>query len=520
MPETKARILWVDDEVDSFKPHVMILEQRGYHLTLLSNGADAIDWVATNTVDLVLLDEQMPGMGGLETLQRIKEIAPALPIVMVTKNEEESIMEEAIGGKISDYLTKPVNPSQILLVIKKFLEGKQIVRDKTSQDYIQDFNSISRLLLSPMDLAEWTDLYRRMVEWDMELDQHPELGLAQTMTDQRRECNQEFCKYFERNYRDFIEDPRVVLSPDVFRTFVEPHLASSPTVFFFVIDCMRYDQWLVMEQHLQEYFTITRDFHLGIIPSATPYARNAIFSGYHPGDIAKVMPEMWATNDDDDNSMNRFEKELLERQLERRRIKLRTDLKYIKILDSEFGRQMVGNIDSFTKNHLTAIVVNFVDMLAHSRSDYPILKEIAPDEAAYRSLTNSWFQHSSLFAMFRQLARHPQAKIVITTDHGSMRCLRGSRVQGDRETSTNLRYKYGRNVKVDDRHAMQIRNPLDYKLPHRGAIVNYVIAKEDYYFVYPTEYNRYLAYYRDSFQHGGISLEELMLPVITMMPKG
>jgi hypothetical protein len=300
---------------------------------------------------------------------------------------------------------------------------------------------------------------------------------------------------------------------------VEPHLESSSPVFFFVIDCMRYDQWLIMEQHLQEFFTIKKDFHVGIIPSATPYSRNAIFSGLFPSDLERVYPDLWSSGDDDDYSMNKYEKELLEKQLERRRIKLRNELKYIKIHDPEFGRQMVGNIASFAQNHLTAIVVNFVDMLAHSRSDYPILKEIAPDEAAYRSLTNSWFTYSSLFAMFRQVARYPDAKVIVTTDHGSMRCLRGTKVLGDRETSTNLRYKYGRNVRIEPRHAMHIDKPLDYRLPKRGVIVNYVIAKEDFYFVYPTDYNKYLAYYRDSFQHGGISMEELLLPVITMEPK-
>jgi hypothetical protein len=274
-----------------------------------------------------------------------------------------------------------------------------------------------------------------------------------------------------------------------------------------------------MEKQLQQLFNISKDFYIGILPSATPYARNSIFSGYFPSDIERLVPNLYSQGDDDDYSMNKFEKELLEQLFERRRIRLHNDLKYIKIIDPEFGKQMVGNIMSFAANHLTAIVVNFVDMLAHSRSDSPILKEIAPDEPAYRSLTNSWFLHSSLFNTFKQIANIPKAKIVITTDHGSVRCLRGTKVLGDRETSTNLRYKFGRNVKVDPKHAMLIQNAQAYRLPKRGVTVNYVIAKEDYYFIYPTEYNKYLAYYRDSFQHGGISLEELVLPVITMQPR-
>ncbi len=519
MSDNKGHILWVDDEVEFLRSHILLLEQRGYTVSTVTNGEDAIDFVQGNSVDLMFLDESMPGIGGLETLTTIKESQPDLPIVMVTKNEEESVMEEAIGEKISDYLTKPVNPSQILLVAKKFLQGKRIVGDKTAQDYIREFNEVSVKLLGPMDLDEWTEIYKKLVEWEIELDQHPELGLQQTMAAQRKECNQEFCKYVEKNYRDWVQDESITLSPHVVDRFLVPHLDTKGPVFFFVIDCMRYDQWLVMERHLRDLYTIEKDFYLGILPSATPYARNAIFSGYFPSDIERVFPDLWASKDDDDYSMNKYEKEFLEKLLERRRIKLRNDLKYIKIIDPEYGKQMVGNISAFVKNHLTAIVVNFVDMLAHSRSDYPILKEIAPDESAYRSLTNTWFTHSSLLSMFRQIARTPNATVVVTTDHGSVRCLRGSKVLGDRETSTNLRYKYGRNVKAEGKQAMYIKNPEEYKLPRRGMTVNYVIAKEDYYFVYPTDYNKYLTYYRDSFQHGGMSLEELVLPVITMKPR-
>ncbi len=519
MSENKGSILWVDDEVELLKPHILFLEQKGFEVHTVTNGADAISWVENTPVDLVLLDESMPGMGGLAALARIKDVRPTLPVVMVTKNEEEALMEEAIGEKISDYLTKPVNPSQILLVVKKILEGRKILGSRTAQDYIQEFNEVSRSLLGPMDLDEWTSMYRRIVERESELDEHPELGLQQTVADQRRECNQEFCKVVEKNYRDWIEDESVVLSPNVVDRFLVPHIENKGPVFFFVIDCMRYDQWLIMEQHLHDLYSIKKDFYLGILPSATPYARNAIFSGLYPSDIDRVLPGLWSRGDDDDYSMNKNEKELLEKLLERRRIRLRTELKYYKIIDPEYGKQMVGNIASFAKNHVTAIVVNFVDMLAHSRSDTPILKEIAPDEAAYRSLTRSWFTHSSLFAMFRQIAKFPDATVIVTTDHGSVRCMRGTKALGDRETSTNLRYKFGRNVKADPKQAMLIPKPAEYRLPNRGMTVNYVIAKEDYYFVYPTDYNKYLAYYRDSFQHGGISMEELVLPVITMQPR-
>lgn len=519
MSDNKGSVLWVDDEIELLRPHILFLRDKGYTVTTLTNGEDAINLIKTQSPDLVLLDEMMPGIGGLETLGKIKEYNPTLPVVLVTKNEEESLMEDAIGQKISDYLTKPINPSQILLVVKKFLEGKKIVQSKTAQDYIQEFNSISMQLMNPMDLKDWFGLYDKLVTWEMELDQHRELGLQQTMEDQRRECNQHFSKFVEKHYRDWIESEDAVLSPHVVDKYLLPHLKDDTAIFFFVIDCMRYDQWLVMEQHLREFFTITKDFYLGIFPSATPYARNAIFSGFYPSDIEKVFPDLWASHNDDDYSMNKYEKQFLEKLLERRRVKLRHELKYIKIIDPEYGKQIEANITSYMNNQLTAIVVNFVDMLAHSRSDYPILKEIAPDESAYRSLTNSWFIHSSLFNMFKTLSRQKNVKIVVTTDHGSVRCLRGSKVLGDRETSTNLRYKFGRNVKIDPKQAMHIKNPSEYKLPRRGVTINYVIAKEDYYFVYPTDYNKYLTMYRDSFQHGGISLEELILPVATLEPK-
>ncbi len=519
MPEAKGHILWVDDEVEMLRPHIIYLSERNFDVDTVTNGEDAVVRVTQTPYDLVLLDESMPGMGGLETLARIKQIRPALPVVMVTKNEEEELMEEAIGRQISDYLTKPVNPAQILSVLKKHLEGRKIVGQRVSQDYIREFQQISMSLQGSLDLNEWIDLYRRLTEWEIELDEHPELGLKQTMADQIRESNKEYSKFFEHEYRNWIEDERVTLSPSVVERFVIPQLGDGP-VFFFVIDCMRYDQWLVMEQYVQDLFRITREFHIGIIPTATPYARNAIFSGYYPMDFPKLDPTIWRASDDDDYSMNKGEKSFLEHLLARKRVSLRGELKYHKIHETEYGKQVAGSIGGLAQNSLTAIVVNFVDMIAHGRSDSPILKEIAPDEAAYRSLTKSWFSHSSLLAMFQQIARIPKARVIVTTDHGSVRCMRGTRVLGDRETSTNLRYKYGRNVKAEKREAMHIARPEDYRLPHRGSIVNYVIAKEDYYFVYPNEYNKYLTYYRDSFQHGGISMEETILPVITMDAQG
>jgi len=519
--EKKGNILWVDDEIELLRSHVLFLKEKGYDVETATNGEDAIELVRSRMFDLVFLDEMMAGKGGLQTLAEIKDLSPSLPVVMITKNEAESLMEDAIGGKISDYLTKPVNPSQILLACKKFLEGKKIQSEQVSKDYVQEFNSISRSLMNPLNYDEWIDLYVKLVAWEMELDLHPTLGLHQMLDDQRRECNAEFSKFIERSYPDWLQQKgkKPTLSVDVVDKYLIPQLKEGKSVFFFVIDCLRLDQWLVMEKYLREYYSMEKEYYYSILPTATPYSRNAIFSGLFPAEIEQRFPEIWQQGEDDENSHNRYERQLLDKLLERRHIDLKPEPKYIKILDGDFGRQTENNILSYASNRLTSIVVNFVDMLAHGRSDSALLKEIAPDESAYRSLTDSWFKHSSLFGMLQTLATKKDVKIIITTDHGSVRCLRGSKVIGDREASTNLRYKFGRNLKSDDKQSVFIKNAQDYKLPKRGVTINYIIAKEDYYFVYPTDYHKYLNQYRDSFQHGGISMEEIILPVITLEPK-
>ncbi len=518
------KILWVDDEIELLRSHIIFLSEKGYEVDTVTNGEDAVSLVNENDYDLIFLDEMMAGIGGLETLGRIKDINSNIPVVMITKSEEETLMDEAIGGKIADYLTKPVNPSQVLLVCKKILEGKKISGQYAAKDYLQDFNEISRAFLNEMDFAEWIEIYLKLVNWDVELDSHPEIDLRQTLYDQKKEGNKEFSKFVERNYRQWIssvgDEYTPTLTTEIVPKYVLPLLEDSKSsIFFFVIDCLRLDQWLIMEKHLLDLFKIEKDYYYAILPTATPYARNALFSGLFPSDIEKHYPQLWSSGDDDEKSMNKYEKELLQFLLDRKKIKLRNELKYIKIIDPEVGRNFEQNILSYQNTHLTAVVVNFLDMIAHGRSDSDLLKEIAPDEAAYRSLTNTWYTHSSLLATFQALAKMKNAKIVITTDHGSIRSLRGAKVLGDREASSNLRFKFGRNLKVDDKHAIYIKNPEDYKLPKRGVTINYIIAKEDFYFVYPTDYHKYLTYYKDTFQHGGISMEEMILPVITMEPK-
>jgi CheY-like chemotaxis protein len=521
MEETKGKILWVDDEIDLLRPHIRFLTEKGYSVDTATNGEDAIAMVKQSGFDLVFLDEMMAGMGGLRTLAEIKDIRPTLPVVMITKNEEESLMEEAIGVKISDYLIKPVNPSQVLLACKKFLESKKITGAAVSKDYIQEFNQIALALMNDMDHNQWVDIYTRLVSWSLELDTHPELGLKQTLLDQFKECNLAFGKYVERNYRNWLEqdDKRPVLSPDIVDRCLIPELGTGKSVIFFVIDCLRLDQWLAMEDLLHDYFDISKQFYFSMLPTATPYSRNAIFSGSYPSEVEQRHPELWEKSEDDETSRNRYERQFLDKLLERRKIILKPEPKYVKILDAEFGRGIEHNINSYAQTKLTSIVVNFVDMLAHGRSDSSLLKEIAPDESAYRSLTKSWFVHSSLFGMLRTLAKNKNVTVLLTTDHGSIRCLRASKVLGDREASTNLRYKYGRNLKCEDKAAIFVKNPAEFKLPKRGVAGNYIIAKEDYYFVYPTDYHKYVNQYRDSFQHGGVSMEEMILPVIKLEPK-
>lgn len=516
------RILWVDDEIELLRSHIIFLSEKGFEVETATNGLDAITLVKEKDFDLIFLDEMMAGMGGLETLSKIKDINSNIPVVMVTKSEEEALMNEAIGGKISDYLTKPVNPSQILLVCKKILEGKKISGQYVAKDYLQDFNEISRLMINNLDYQEWIDIYLKLVNWDLELDLHPEVNLKQTLHDQKKEANKEFSKFVEKNYLKWVNNEKDIDTPKLTNTiandYLLKHLDSNTTVFFFVIDCLRLDQWLLMERHLIENFKIEKDYYYSILPTATPYSRNALFAGLFPSELEKYYPDIYNVNADE-RHMNKYEKELLQLLLDRKRIKLKKDLQYIKIIDPEVGRQFEQNILSYQNSHLIAVVVNFLDMIVHGRSDSELLKEIAPDEAAFRSLTNSWFTHSSLLSTFKAMAKMKNIKIVITTDHGSIRSLRGAKVLGDKEASTNLRFKFGRNLKADEKHAMYIKNPLDYKLPKMGVTVNYIIAKEDYYFVYPTDYHKYLTHYKDTFQHGGISLEEVILPVITMEPK-
>ncbi len=516
-----SRILWADDEIELLRPHILFLESKGYEVVIVTNGTDAVEQVREQEFDVVLLDEQMPGKDGLEALSDIKRIAPNLPVVIITKSEEERLMDQAFGGQISDYLTKPVNPSQVLLTCKRLLDAPRIRTERVSQDYLQSFSEISRRLMEPLMHKEWTELYYTLVRFDMELD--ADEGVRQVLEDQFSEANRAFSRYVEAEYPRWIsatnrppDENRPALSHEVVPKFVLPELSGKRPVIFFVIDCMRYDQWMEFEKLLLPLFTMKRNYHYSILPTATPYSRNAIFSGFLPGKLAEHYAKIWTDGEDDEYSRNRNEEEFLSDLLEREGKEVR--MRYQKLIKGQDGRDFAANVHDLLQSDLSAIVVNFVDILAHSRSDSDVLKEIAPDERAYRALTRTWFEHSWLFQAFQQLAES-DCTVVVTTDHGAIRSLHATKVIGDRETSTALRYKYGRNLKCDSRHAILIKDPREYGLPRDHMNMNYIIAKEDYYFVYPTNYNKYLNKYRDTMQHGGVSLQEVILPVITMSPR-
>jgi len=519
MASMKYKLMWIDDEIELLRPHIIFLEGLGYEITPVTNAEDALILIRDTSYDLILLDEMLHGMDGLTALIKIKDENPSLPVIMITKSEEESIMEEALGSKIDDYLTKPVNPSQIQMSCKRILESKKIARERISREYTLEFNKISQALMNPLNWQEWIDIYLKIIEREVELDAHAGLGLRRTLLDQKRECNIGFGKFIENFYREWIwSEKRPLLSTDIVSKSIVPSLESGEKILFVVIDNLRLDQWLVIEKLLYPYFNISRDYYFSILPTATPYSRNGIFSGLFPEEIKEIHPEYFMIEGDDESSQNRYEHQLLKAQLNRLGVRLQHDLKYFKILDTKHANMTYKNITSFSKLPFLSLVINFVDFLAHSRSDSEIIKEITPDEAAFRSLTKSWFEHSILFKILKKISKLGN-KVILTSDHGSIRSMRGVKVIGDRETSTNLRYKFGRNIKCDPKHALNLSNPDDFKLPSPRMNTNYLIAKEDYYFVYPTDYHYYLNHYKDTFQHGGISLEEMILPIITMNPK-
>ena len=521
MGSKKGKIMWVDDEIELLKAHILFLKSRGFDVEPVSNGIDAVKLVSEENFDLVLLDEMMAGKDGLTTLSEIKDIKPGLPVIMITKNEEESLMEKAIGQKITDYLTKPVNPSQVLLACKKVLEQNRISSEHVSKNYMEEFHAISRRLYDDLDSNDWIDIYRKLARWDIEFDDHPDLGLKETLEDQVRDCNIEFGKYIEKHYHDWVnEDPhfRPTLSPDIVRKYLIPGIKNGDKILFIVIDCMRLDQWLTFEPLLYEFYNTSTDYYFSILPSATPYSRNSIFSGMFPGDINREYPDIWNREENDESSMNQHEAEMIQKLIREEAPEFTRSMKYIKVLDSGAGWTMDRKISTYLENPFISLVVNFVDVLAHRRSESELLKEIVPNEASYRSIVRTWFQHSWIYSVLKKFAEY-NFTIVLTSDHGSIRVQNDVKVVGDKETSTNIRFKYGKNLNVHQKYAMVIKDPEKYKLPAIGINTNFLITKENFYFVYPTNYHKFQSHYHDTFQHGGISMEELILPIVTLTPK-
>lgn len=512
-------ILWADDEIDLLKPHILFLQQRGYDITPVNNGAEAVELSEARHFDIVFLDEHMPGMSGLEALAQIKNHKPNLPVVMITKNEAEQIMEEAIGAKIDDYLIKPINPSQILLAIKKILDNKRLVIEKTNSSYQQEFRKISMAFLDDMNHEQWADIYKKLVFWELQMEEADNRDMGEVLEMQKVEANVNFCRFLKRNYENWLNNPNIdkpLLSHQLMKKKVFPELKSGTPCFFVLIDNLRWDQWKIIEPLLSEYFNIEQEeSYYSILPTTTAYARNAIFSGLMPSEMAKTHPDLWV-GEDEDESKNNFEDDFLAKQVRKNNLNIK--FSYNKIKKLEEGRDLADSINNLFHNDLNVIVYNFVDMLSHARTDMAMIRELAPDEAAYRSITKSWFMHSPLFDILRKIAEK-KVKLIITTDHGTVRVKRPFKIVGDRSVNSNLRYKQGKNLGFEGDKVFEAPKPERFFLPKTNVSTAYVFAIEDQFFAYPNNYNYYVNFYKDTFQHGGVSLEEVIIPYILLTSK-
>ena len=515
-------LLWVDDEIELLKAHILFLEKKGYEVQTTSNGADAIDLCRQQTYDLILLDEMMPGLSGLETLQQIKDIQPATPIVMCTKSEEENIMDQAIGSKIADYLIKPVNPSQILLSLKKNIHRRDIMTEVTQSGYQQDYQQIAMQMMDCRSCEDWMEVYKRLVKWELQLSD-TDSSMTEMLNMQKEEANNGFAKYIAKNYLNWVDPKNIgkavegkpVMSPDIFKAHLFPMLDQGEKVFFIVIDNFRYDQWRMLAQDIGDLFDIEEDMYMSILPTATQYARNAIFSGLMPNKIAEMFPELWV-DEDEEEGKNLNEEPLIKTQLDR--FRKHYQFSYHKVNDSVGADRFLEHYNECKQNDLNVLVINFIDMLSHARTESKMVRELANNESAYRSITQSWLRHSVLSELFKRLAQS-DFKVVITTDHGSIRASKPIKIIGDRNTNTNLRYKLGKNLAYNAKEVFAIKEPHKAQLPAPNLSTSYVFAYGDAFFAYPNNYNYYVSYYKDTFQHGGISMEEMLIPLITLTPR-
>jgi CheY-like chemotaxis protein len=515
-----GRILWVDDEIESLQSQILFLKNKGYDVSAMTNGFDAIDFVRENQVDVVLLDETMPGISGLETLAKIKEVNGQVPVVLITKNETENLMDEAIGSQITDYLIKPVNPNQVLLSLKKIIDNKRLVAEKTTSAYQQQFRNLFMALNSNPDYNEWMDIYKKLVYWELEMQKSDSPEMQEVLQSQKNEANTEFFKFISKNYAKWVNPKSAeapVMSNTLFQFKVLPHVEKGTPTFFVLIDNLRFDQWKTIQPIFAESFRILEEeTFYSILPTATQYSRNAIFAGLMPAEIEKQFPQQWK-NDDEEGGKNLHEEELFRGQLKRLK-KENLRFSYTKIVNFNAGHDLVNNIHNLLGNDLNVIVYNFVDMMSHARTEMEVLKELAGDETSYRSITASWFEHSPLHQALKKIA-DKHINIILATDHGSVRVKTPYKVVGDKQTTTNLRYKHGRNLNYEPKEVLAFRDPKEAGLPVPTVNSSFIFAKEDGYLCYPNNYNHYVNYYRNTFQHGGISMEEMIVPVIKMTSK-
>ena len=516
-----VKIIWVDDEIESLQSQKMFLESKGYEVTTLTNGFDAIDYVKENPVDVVLIDESMPGITGLETLAKIKEVNSQIPVILITKNETENLMNEAIGNQISDYLIKPVNPNQVWLSLKKIIDNRRLVAEKTTTAYQQQFRNLFMALNSNPDYNEWMDIYKKLVYWELEMEKSDSPEMQEILQSQKSEANTEFFKFISRNYASWLDPKNTngpIMSHNLIKTKVLPHLEKGKPLFFVLIDNLRVDQWKAIQPIFAESFRILEEESFySILPTATQYARNAIFAGMLPIDIEKKFPHEWK-NDNEEGGKNLYEETFLKSQLNKLVADKNFKFSYTKVLNNSAGLELVNNIHNLMDNDLNVVVYNFVDMLSHARTEMEVLKELAGDEISYRSLTTSWFEHSPLHQALKKIA-DKGVRIVLATDHGSVRVKTPYKVVGDKQTTTNLRYKHGRNLNYEAKDVLAFRDPREVGLPVPTINSSFIFAKEDGFLCYPNNYNYYVNYYKNTFQHGGVSMEEMIIPVVRMESK-
>lgn len=515
----EIEILWIDDEIDLLKSHIMFLENKSYKVHTATNGIDAIRLVKNKTFDLIFLDENMPGLSGLETLSQIKAISPSTPVIMITKSEEEDIMDDAIGSKINDYLIKPVNPNQILSSIKKNIDNKRLITQKTTLSYQLEFSKISMDINSARSYQDWTDIYKKIVFWEMELALSDDNTMDEILKTQITEANNSFSKFIKKTYQSWFDknnDDKPLLSPRLFQDKVFPHLKKDDKVFFLLIDNLRYDQWKVIQPLLSDlYITSEEDLYYSILPTATQYSRNSIFSGLMPSEIDRLYPDLWK-NDDEPGGKNLYEEEMLINLMLRHNIK--GSLNFEKVTDINYCKKISDNLNKLKNNKLNVAIVNFVDNLSHAKTDNKMIKDLANTETAYRAITKSWLLHSPLYELIKSLSKH-KIKLVISTDHGAIRVANPIKVIGDKNTTTNLRYKQGRNLNYNSKEVYEVLYPGDIYLPKTNISSTYIFAENTDFFAYPNNFNHYVKYFKNSFQHGGISMQEMIIPVVTLDPK-